>query len=189
MNLGVAVETFESIKDKIVSSLAKLFGVLERLITLRQVPSRRRLQDSVALEVIIATDDDKAITDTVTSETFSSSLETNLESEGVVATVTEVSEPVVEVMATDTVTNSNDENDDGMTFTTILVIGGISVATLAILAICVNAVMRKRVAAIGPKRIDMIHESSEQKIEMEPSAKRYVSEGSSGFLGIDAAVE
>ena len=98
MNLGVAVETFESIKDKIISSLAKLFGVLERWITLRKVASRRHLQDSVALEVVIETDDDTLITDAVTSETFSSSLETNLESEGVVTSVTEVSEPVVEVM-------------------------------------------------------------------------------------------
>ena len=98
MNLGVAVETFESIKDKIISSLAKLFGVLERWITLRKVASRRYLQDSVALEVVIETDDDTLITDAVTSETFSSSLETNLESEGVVTSVTEVSEPVVEVM-------------------------------------------------------------------------------------------
>merc|ERR1719285_1621717 len=130
MTLNMAVDEFEAKKDQVKEGIAKSLNVDSSLVEVavkEQAESRlRRILSEVELEVTVLTDDENAVTDAVTNDSFAETVSQDIsESTGVDVQASGVTEPVVEdnPNATKIVTSeSDDEMSTGVWILTIVCI-------------------------------------------------------------------
>lgn len=136
MTLSLSASEFNSQKTSITNGVAAALNVDPSAVQLTLVTrrSRRILQSGVSVEATVTTDssDATSVTSLVQDASFSSSLQTAIQNEGVTVTVSDVSEPTVTNLGA---ANESTSDDSGSDVSLYLIIAGCVVVVLGLVAV------------------------------------------------------
>jgi len=137
LTLSMTESEFDQQKESIKSGVAKACNVETNQVELAVVArrNRRNLQDSVNIEAKITTDstDAATVTNLIQDGEFATSLETEIASEGVTTTVSDVSAPTVTSLAANESSSGDDDDSDT---TLYIIIAACVVVLLGLVAYC-----------------------------------------------------